>query len=385
MMSKPRVGIYGARHALTILRRGIIGRCADITAVSDSRAELLRSVDAELKAYGAVGYPEYGTFIGSGLDAVIIADGHGKCSSLAIKALRHSLHVLCYPDIILTLDEAFLLERAVRESGKTFALGESFCYRRAVLTAREMYRNGDIGRLLAADSFFAGRGVGGGKASGRDADIPSTFMCTKTLGPMLYVTGARGLRVIGAETPRASFTQEKGFRRGSAGSELIEFDGGAIGRSFHGELACPAAFTLKLFGEQGSIEIVNDRLLHHDYSTGRRISSDLRKNVVRFPGARSYADDLESAEASMIACFIGKISGDVDSAAYSIDIWRSLDMTIPGILAFRSILDGGRAFILPDMRTDDGREFCRGDRFTTDQLAEAKYRLPPNKNRGGWR
>ena len=45
MMSKPRVGIYGARHALAILRRGIIGRCADITAVSDSRAELLRSLE----------------------------------------------------------------------------------------------------------------------------------------------------------------------------------------------------------------------------------------------------------------------------------------------------------------------------------------------------
>lgn len=381
-MNRLRVGIYGVRRALNIMRRGLAGNLAQIVAVTDPDAELVRNASDEISSLGAAAYTEFGRFLGVGLDAVIIAGPPGRQASPAIKALRHGIDVLCYPMPVSMLDEAFLLERTVREGGRIFAFAEPYCYRRGVMTAREMYRNGDIGKLLSVEATRVGREPLTTKVPKGEAYLPSTFMCSASVGPMFFATGLRPLRVIGMETPRAGFTSSKGAKHASAATELFEFDGGAVGRSFHGELSCPPRFTLTMCGETGTIEVCGDRLLHHDYSSGRRVSSDLRRSAPRFPGANYYADDLENAEASAICCFIGKLLGDVDSAACSIDVWRALDISLSGLLAYRSVLDGGRAFMMPDTRTDDGREFCRGDRFTTDPDADAKYRLPPNKNRG---
>ena len=381
-MNRIRVGIYGVRRALNIMRRGLAGAYAQVVAVTDPDAGLVRSASDEISGLGAAAYTEFGRFLGAGLDAVIIAGPPGRQASPLIKALRHGIDVLCYPMPVSTLDEAFLLERTVRECGRVFAFAEPECYRRGVMTAREMYRNGDIGKLMSVGSTRIGRELSSGKPGSGEAYLPSTFMCSGSVAPMFFATGLRPLRVIGMETPRAGFTSSKGIKHASAATELFEFDGGGIGRSFHGELSCPPQFTLTLYGETGTIEVCGDRLLHHDYSSGRRVSSDLRRSVPRFPGANYYADDIENAEASAICCFIGKLLGDVAAASYSIDVWRALDISLSGLLAYRSVLDGGRVFMMPDMRTDDGREFCRGDRFTTDPEADAKYRLPPNKNRG---
>lgn len=184
------------------------------------------------------------------------------------------------------LDEAFLLERTVRRGGRIFAFAEPYCYRRGVMTAREMYRNGDIGKLLSVEATRVGREPLMTKVPKGEAYLPSTFMCSASVGPMLFATGLRPLRVIGMETPRAGFTSSKGAKHASAATELFEFDGGAVGRSFHGELSCPPRFTLTMCGETGTIEVCGDRLLHHDYSSGRRVSSDLRAERAALSGAR---------------------------------------------------------------------------------------------------
>ena len=168
-MNRLRVGIYGVRRAMNIMRRGLAGNLAQIVAVTDPDAELVRNASDEISSLGAAAYTEFGRFLGVGLDAVIIAGPPGRQASPAIKALRHGIDVLCYPMPVSMLDEAFLLERTVREGGCVFAFAEPYCYRRGVMTAREMYRNGDIGRPVgrgdsrrkgtAHDQGAEGRGV----------------------------------------------------------------------------------------------------------------------------------------------------------------------------------------------------------------------------------
>ena len=382
-MEKLRLGVLGGARGTQIVRRGFQGELAQIVIVCEPDERLCRQAELQLSPLGVRCTSDFGKLLSAGLDAVIIANEADRHASFAIKALRHGLHVLSYPQPVSTLDEACSLERTVRESGKIYALAESYCYRRGVVHARDMIKQGDIGNIVYAEGSCIGaelRQIRTGDEDWRNY-VPSSFMCTHSIGPMLYASGLRAVRVNGAETQRTRQLAKVGAKNGSAAVELLEFDGGAIGRSLHGSLMCPPDAELKLYGESGVIEISGERVTLHDFSGGRKVSTTTIPASHKFIGCRRYSDDFENAEASAIACFVGKILGDADASAYSIDIYRAFDMSLPGLLAYRSILDGGRSFIVPDMRTDEGREFCRGDRFTTDPRADARYRLPTNKNR----
>ena len=52
-MNRLRVGIYGVRRALNIMRRGLAGNLAQIVAVTDPDAELVRNTSDEISSLGA--------------------------------------------------------------------------------------------------------------------------------------------------------------------------------------------------------------------------------------------------------------------------------------------------------------------------------------------
>ena len=64
--------------------------------------------------------------------------------------------------------------------------------------------------------------------------------------------------------------------------------------------------------------------------------------------------------------FIAKILGDPLGAKYSIDIYQALDMALPGLLGYRSILDKGMPYTVPDLRDHTIRDQYRNDHYCTD-------------------
>jgi predicted dehydrogenase len=386
-LNKVKLGVLGSARGIKIVKRALNGNLAEVKAVCEPDPHLLAKASEILEPYGVVCVSDFGRLLSSGIDALIIANAADKHAIYAIRAMRLGLHVLCDPMPVSTLDEAFLLERTVRECGRVFAYNESCCYRRGTLFARDIVRRGDIGSVVCVEGNYIN------DESHRWAELtaekngqwrnymPSTFFCSRSIGPMLFTTGLRPIRVSGAETPCIKRLAEKGAKNGTAGYELIEFDGGAVGRSLHGSLNCQYDAGLKIYGESGCVEVMGERVTIHSSSGGRKVSSTVRAAAKLFPGMQySRRSDIENAEASAIACFVGKILGEREASAYSIDLYSAFDMSLPGLLAYRSILDGGRPYIIPDLRDDEGREFCRGDRFTTDPRADEKYRLPTVKN-----
>ena len=51
-------------------------------------------------------------------------------------------------------------------------------------------------------------------------------------------------------------------------------------------------------------------------------------------------------------------------------------MTVPGILAYRSILDGNKPYTVPDFRNKEERERYRGDNFTFDPTVAGSATAP---------
>ena len=78
--------------------------------------------------------------------------------------------------------------------------------------------------------------------------------------------------------------------------------------------------------------------------------------------------------------FIGSILGDEEGKKYSIDIYEALDMALPGLLAYRSIVDGGKPYEVPDLRDKVVRDKYRNDFYCTDPRTPEEFRLPTSKN-----
>ena len=72
--------------------------------------------------------------------------------------------------------------------------------------------------------------------------------------------------------------------------------------------------------------------------------------------------------------FIKKILGDED--ADTIDVYEALDMFLPGLFAYRSILAGGVSVAVPNLRNKEERDLWRNDTACTDPKAAGDMLLP---------
>ena len=76
--------------------------------------------------------------------------------------------------------------------------------------------------------------------------------------------------------------------------------------------------------------------------------------------------------------FIEKIKGD--ETADTIDVYEALDMSLPGLFAFRSILAGGAPMEIPDLRRKEERDKWRNDVACTMPDVAGDMLLPTTKN-----
>lgn len=67
--------------------------------------------------------------------------------------------------------------------------------------------------------------------------------------------------------------------------------------------------------------------------------------------------------------FIKQLLGDEDAAKRCIDVYQAVDMCIPGILAYRSVLNGNAPLEVPNLRIKAERDKYRNDTFCTFEEA----------------
>jgi len=74
--------------------------------------------------------------------------------------------------------------------------------------------------------------------------------------------------------------------------------------------------------------------------------------------------------------FVRNLLGDPDAKANCIDVYQAVDMCIPGILGYRSILNGNDAVAVPDLRDPAQREQYRHDTFCTFEESAGSMYVP---------
>ena len=378
-MEKLRIGVFGAGRGVS-LAKGFMLLDAEIVALCDNHKERR---EAGLKKLGGdvAAYESFDDFIEHPMDAVILANNFYQHVPFAIKCFERNLHVFCECTANGTMGEGVELVRAFEKSKSIYMLAENYPQ---MLFNREMKRiadGGTLGKILFAEGEYNHPVSEWDTAFTKKFRFypkhwrhfsPRTYYITHSLGPVMHITGATPKRVTAfaiyapttAEVPTASYNADK-----AAIITTLNDDGsvfrvtGCAGFGAHGN-------SYRICGTKGQIENLR--------GTGGKVM--LRYNEWDKPeGAEEtqlYMPSWNDKDEELIKTS-GHGGGDYLTARmfveclkegkqppHPFDIYSATVMSSVGILAHRSVLEGGKPYDIPDFRKEEDRKLYENDYLT---------------------
>lgn len=397
-MAKLKIGVFGAYRGMTMISVLIHHPDAELVAVCVKYEPALKKAGEAAEQVGMriALYTDFEDFFRHDMDAVVLANYANEHAPFAIRLLNSGRHVLSEVLPAETMAQAVELIEAVERSGKVYAYAENYCYMDHTFEMRRRYERGDVGDVMYAEGEYihdcAGIWPGityGEKDHWRNRMYP-TFYCTHSIGPILTITGRRPVRVTGFVTQQNETVPPLGLRMGEcAGIEMLTLDNGAIVKSVHGHLKRePGSVNYEVYGTKGSMESQrfaptaaegrpNELQVYREgetvcegttekYAPQKFVSAELAERYSTHGGSDFYATHF----------FIEKILGREEGLKYSIDVYTAVDMGICGILAYRSVLNGGAPMDIPNLRNPAERDAWRSDNACTNPAVAGNQLLP---------
>ena len=388
-MNKVKIGVIGGGRGKSMIRYGREASNAQLVAICDFRDDVLDRMKKECGEDGISYYSAYDEFLKHDMDAVVLANYANQHAPFAIKAMRAGKHVFSEVLPVQTLKEAVELIETVEETGKIYAYGENYCFMSAPYEMRKLYRQGLIGEFEYGEGEYVHNcepiwpEITYGEPDHWRNNMYATFYCTHSIGPMIHITGLRPVKVTGFEGPKTERKVRVGSKSGSFGMELIQLENGGIFKSIHGDLYVDSIW-YSLYGSKGNMESAResaqngafDRIYIHadEYSGGYDTTKKDTYLPTRAQDEQAKSFGHGTSDFYTMYNFVRKIQGDPD--ADIIDVYEALDMFLPGLFAYRSILNGGIPMEIPNLRDKAVRDLYRNDTACTDPSVAGDQLIP---------
>lgn len=373
-MAKLKIGVFGAGRGMSAVHQLLNHPDAELVAVCDKYVPLLnncRTVAENAGLSRVTYYERFDDFIEHDMDAVICANYAHEHAKFGIRLLESGRHIMTECLMSANMAEAVALIEAVERTGKVYAYAENYCY---VPTRHEMrirYRRGDIGELMYAEGEYVHDcssiwpQITYGERNHWRNLMPSTFYCTHSIGPILYATGLRPVQVTGFETPNMPFMRKLGTASGTLGMEVLTLENGAFIKSLHFGMKHTHHSNYQLNGDRGALREIGGEL--HSYIEGEdencrgKRSVEIPEFIIKDAAGTGHG----GGDFFTTHYFIRSILGDEDAKKLSINVYEAADMSTPGILAYRSIVEGNKPQRIPNLRLKEERDLYRNDTFCT--------------------
>jgi len=388
-MDKVKIGVIGGGRGKSMIRYSREASNAELVAICDFRDDVLDCIKKECGEDGISYYSDYDEFLKHDMDAVVLANYANQHAPFAIKAMKAGKHVFSEVLPVQTLKEAVELIETVEETGKIYAYGENYCFMSAPYEMRKLYRQGLIGEFEYGEGEYVHNcepiwpEITYGEPDHWRNNMYATFYCTHSIGPMIHITGLRPVRVTGFEGPKTERKLRVGSKSGSFGMELIELENGGIFKSIHGDLYVDSIW-YSIYGSKGNMESAResaqngayDRIYIHadDYSGGYDTTKKDSYLPTRAQDEQAKSFGHGTSDFYTMYNFVRKIQGDPD--ADIIDVYEALDMFLPGLFAYRSVLSGGIPMEIPNLRDKSIRDLYRNDTACTDPSVAGDQLIP---------
>lgn len=374
-MSKIKVGVFGGGRGFTMINQLLESRDAELVAVCDKYKPLLDKVQKKAESAGVkvALYDNFEDFFNHDMDAVVLANYANEHAPFAVRLLNSGRHVMSEVLACATPAEAVALVEAVENSGKVYTYAENYCYTPVRQEMRRRYLNGDIGELLYAEGEYIHdcssiwpQITYGEKDHWRNS-MYSTFYNTHSLGPILKMTKLRPVSVCGFETQPSSHMVELGARFGSGGIEMVKLENGAMVKSLHGDIKTYQHSRFYLSGTKGGILDPNENGLINVY-TEQPGQNCVGKKEIYYPEhtvdiARNGNFGHGGGDFYTVYYFIKAIMGADTAKEMACNVYEAVDMTLAGIYGYKSVLNGGITYALPNLRNKEERDALRNDNF----------------------
>jgi predicted dehydrogenase len=324
------------------------------------------------------------------MDAVVLANYFHEHAPFAIKALAAGNHVMSECTCNSTLAEGVALCRAVEKSGKTYMLAENYPYTAFNMEMQRLYREGEIGQVTYAEGEYNHPmspkrylSLSPGLQHWRNW-IPSTYYCTHALAPLMFITDRMPVKVNGLSIPSPEVNANT-MRVSDPGSVILcRMDNGAVFRLF-GLFLPGHSNWYRVHGARGAMEITRGPGYFGPEQV--RVWHDEWDCPVGVPAERTYKPDWP--EHGDLARNAGHGGGDFwTSFSFAnairsgkppfLDVYRGVAMSSVGILAWKSALEDGRPFDVPDFRDEAGRKQFADDHWSPFPSHAGPGQPPPS-------
>ena len=368
-----RVGVIGVGRGQSFAHGAseLVGM--KLVALCDQWQSKLRATG---KKFGVATYTDYDKFLEHDMDAVVLANYFHQHTPFAIKALRAGKHVMSETASNTTLAEGVALCRAVEQSKRIYMLAENYPFTIFNMEMRRVYRTGEIGRVTYADGEYnhpftmvGWSSIAPGVNHWRNW-LPAPYYCTHALAPLMYITDTMPISVncLGIALPEKS---RHSCRHGDSGAVILcRMNNGAVFRLFG--LTLPGHSNwYRVHGTRGAMEIVRGpgyfgpgqvRIWHEEWdakpgqSVERTYLPDWPQNADRANKAGHGGGDFWTNFYFANAIRSGR-------QPY-LDVYRGVAMSSVGILAWKSALENGQPFAMPDFKKESSRRQFENDHWS---------------------
>ena len=365
---KLRIGILGIGRGMTHLQNFLNVAEAEVIAIADRLPNLRSAAEEVMRKYGNKGkiLAEYDDLLHMRPDVVVVASNACLQCRHTVQALEAGCHVFSEVPGALSLAEWLKIRDAVERTGRQYMMAENLCFMDFIRYWRRWIEEGRYGEVTiaeaeyihylpetmtnAAGEFFTPtqikeRGLTDVNPTWR-ADLPPIGYLTHDLGPLLEVLDDR---VVSVSCRSAGWRCKEAPLRSDGQIALFHTaKGNLIQIMVTLNTRRPSEHNFRMFGVEGGLEWTS-------YEQFCR----------RFDKQRTESDGWEVVDIGMAARNVDTTTGHggtdflmaqlftrclLKNGTVPIDVYRSIEYSLPGIIAAQSADLGGAPVSVPDLR-----------------------------------
>lgn len=379
MDGKIKIGVFGAWRGNNYI--DLMSQEKDtieIIAVCDKHADKLENAE---KLETAKLFSDFGEFIeygrNNGMNAVFLANYFHQHAEYAIKAMEAGMNVVSECTSGGTMKDCVDLVRCVERTGRKYMIAENYPFMTSNLELDRICKEGSLGKILYTEGEYNHSGsVDELKDTPKGhwrAWIPRTYYITHAMGPLMYFTGAMP-KYVSARAAKSTYLEQiKEQRPNCDGTAIImcEMDDGSIMRCTGCTAMASDYSRYRVVGDLGSAESYGPfgdrvRLYYEEYTKPEGMEGTTKE----------YVPDLSSfGEKGQKAATAGHGGGDYWIVQNMIEyflhdkepffnVYRGVAMSATAILGWKSCLNHGENFEIPDFSREEDRVKWQDDTDT---------------------
>ena len=383
-MKQLKIGVFGLWRGGSFL--SIINSLdnAVVTAVCDKDED---KVAVALKICpDAVVCADFDALLDSGIEAVLLCNYFHQHASYAIAAMKRGIHVFSECTAGATMKECVELCECVEETGCKYMLAENYPFSAALLEAKRLTDEDCFGRILYAEGEYNHTGP---REMLRHLTpfphhwrgwLPRTYYVTHSLGPLMHITGQMPIQVSAFAVHSDVLEQYDDFRHNYDAFAMMSCmtDGGALFR-FTGCAHMGSHSGYRIVGEKGSCETGrslggNLNVVYHDWLK----PEGKPENEIYAPAWVANGELAEKAghgggDFWTLFNFVNCVLND---EPVFFDVYRGCCMSAVAILGWRSCMENGKVYPIPDFKDKAQRDLWRDDDLTPFPDESGNVTLP---------